>query len=169
MDPILRPENELVREQFARISPTFAARATALDEAAQFPQENIKDIRAGGLLGLLLPKDIGGAGESYLSFAAAIAEVARGCPSTGLCLTMHYAATGILLSAPPGQLQRLGSEIIEQGKLWSIGFSEPGAGCQFLDLESRASRIENGYILDGTKSFVTSASAADYILINAVL
>ena len=169
MDPILRPEHEAVREQFARLRPEFAVRAQAHDEAGQFPLKNIDDVRAAGLLGLLLPKNIGGGGHSYLSFAAAIAEAARGCPSTGLCLTMHYSATAVLLSASPEQLEKFGTDIIENGKLWSIGFSEPGAGSHFLSPECRASRRDDGYRLDGAKSFVTSASAADYILMNAVL
>jgi butyryl-CoA dehydrogenase len=120
-------------------------------------------------MGLLLPKNIGGLGHSYLSFAAAIAEAAQGCPSTGLCLTMHYSATAVLLSASPEQLQTFGTDIIKHGKLWSIAFSEPGAGSHFLTPECRASRHDAGYVLDGEKAFVTSASAADYILMNVVL
>src|SRR5262245_43114530 len=114
MDPILHPEHEWVRDQFARFTPEFAARAELYDQTGQFPQRNIDDVRAAGLMGLLLPKRMGGLGHSYLAFAAAISEVARGCPSTGLCLTMHYAATSVLLSAAPEQLKTFGTEVIEQ-------------------------------------------------------
>src|SRR5689334_24541836 len=116
MDPILSAEIESLRDRFAALTPAFSARAQGHDETAQFPQKNFDDVRAAGLLGLLLPQSIGGLGQSYLSFAPAIAEVARGCPSTGLCLTMHYAATSVLLSASSQQVSRFGSEVVQQGK-----------------------------------------------------
>ena len=169
MDPILSPEHETLREQFARLTSAFATRAELHDAAGQFPHSNFDDLRVAGLMGLLLPRAMGGGGHSYLAFAVAIAEVARGCASTGLCLTMHYSATSVLLSASPRQLRQWGSEVVQQGKLWTLGFAEPGTGSHFLNPECRARRGKGGYVLEGEKSFVTSAGAADYILVNAVL
>src|SRR5689334_3110844 len=96
MDPILRPEHELIQQLFAGFRLPFGARAPQYDSDGQFPSENFDELRGAGLLGLLLPEELGGKGQSYLGFTAAIEEVARGCASTGLCLAMHYSASNVL-------------------------------------------------------------------------
>jgi len=169
MDPILRPEHELLQQLFAEFRLPFSARARQYDSDGQFPSENFAELRAAGLLGLLLPAELGGKGQSYLAFTAAIEEVARGCASTGLCLAMHYSASSVLARITGPQQKKFADQVVHAGKLWTLGFSEPGSGSHFLKPQTTARSVEGGYSLNGEKSFVTSAGAADYILINSVL
>src|SRR5258706_8597943 len=101
MEPILKPEHEAVRSTFSAFIPAFAERAGENDRAGSFPAKNFADLHEAGLFGLLLPEQLGGRGLSYLAFATAIEQIARGCPSTGLCLAMHYSASSIVSATSP--------------------------------------------------------------------
>ena len=77
MDPILRPEHEAIQQIFAGFRTVFDGRAPKYDRDGEFPFENFAELRAAGLLDLLLPEVLGGKGQSYLAFAAAIEESRR--------------------------------------------------------------------------------------------
>ena len=93
-------QQEALRQQCEALAATCAQRALDYDRAGQFPVENFADLRRHGLLGLTIPRELGGLGETYFGFALVVEEIARGCASTGLCFTMHCAGVALV---PPYQ------------------------------------------------------------------
>src|ERR1700736_4649459 len=71
----------------------FAGRAAAFDREATFPTENYRDMHRAGLLGISIPKNHGGLGASYQTYAIAAAEIGRYCGATALTWNMHVCST----------------------------------------------------------------------------
>ena len=99
--PIFDPAAfRLDREQGAIIAAArqlgqtvFAARAATYDREATFPTENYKDLHRAGLLGIAIPKQYGGLGADYQTYAIAAAEIGRYCGATALTWNMHVCST----------------------------------------------------------------------------
>jgi alkylation response protein AidB-like acyl-CoA dehydrogenase len=162
-------QQEALRQQCEALAATCAQRALDYDRAGQFPVENFADLRRHGLLGLTIPRELGGLGETYFGFALVVEEIARGCASTGLCFTMHCAGVALVHHNSPAQQQHLARTVVEDGALWTLGFTEPGTGSHFLQPQTTARKVDGGYLLNGIKTFVTSAGAADVVVLNAVV
>src|SRR3979490_413384 len=71
----------------------FAGRAAAYDREAKFPIENYRDLHRAGLLGIAIPKRLGGLGADYQTYAIAAAEIGRYCGATALTWNMHVCST----------------------------------------------------------------------------
>lgn len=139
-----------------------AENAAAVDEAGQFPDENLKAIGAAGLLGLCVPAAVGGAGESMRAFAAVVEELATACPSTAMIYVMHVtAAQAIASSATLAERDTILREIAAGRHLTTLAFSEAGSRSQFWAPVSRLESDGNGgFTTSAAKSWVTSADHA---------
>jgi alkylation response protein AidB-like acyl-CoA dehydrogenase len=137
--------------------------AAAVDESGQFPGENLKAIAEAGLLGLCVPAEAGGCGESMRTFAAVVEELATACPSTAMIYVMHVtAAQAIASSASLDGRDAILREIAAGGHLTTLAFSEAGSRSQFWAPVSRLeSDGKGGFTTSASKSWVTSADHAD--------
>lgn len=141
------------------LAEAFAERAPEYDREARFPEPNLAELRAAGLLGLLVPAEAGGAGEGAPVFARVTAALAEGCGATALMFTMHSAAVAqIRRDARPEQRARLLAAAVS-GRLYGIAYSDRAA--DEGEAGVTASPTEGGWRLHGRKSFVTGAGAAD--------
>jgi alkylation response protein AidB-like acyl-CoA dehydrogenase len=174
IDVFLSPSQVALRAEAVEATAAFLGRAADNDRAGRFPSENFADLRAAGLLGLGVPSALGGRGESFMGFFLVAEQVAKGDASTCLCYGMHCAGIGMAMSGADDregdeQRARYARLAIDDGKLFTIGFTEPGAGSHFLNPQAVAKRTDGGYQLRGRKAFATSAGAANVILVNAVV
>lgn len=137
--------------------------AAAVDESGQFPSESLQAIAAAGLLGLGVPAEFGGAGESMRSFAAVVEELATACPSTAMIYVMHVtAAQAIASSATLEGRTGILRDIAAGNHLTTLAFSEAGSRSQFWAPVSRLESDGNGgFTTSASKSWVTSAGHAD--------
>lgn len=170
IDLFLAPVQLALRDEAAKVSAPFLGRAAENDRVGRFPSENFDDLRAAGMLGLTVPRAFGGRGETFVGFHVVAEQVAKGDASTCLCFGMHNAGVAMAMSGEDEeQRARYASLAARDGKLFTIGFTEPGSGSHFLRPQAVAERVDGGYRLTGRKSFATSASAADVILTNAIV
>lgn len=146
------------RDALAGVLPVVAAHAGEVDRDGRFPHEAIEALRAGGLLGLLEPVDLGGMGQGLKAAAEVVEALARHCGSTAMITTMHYAAAAVIGAHGPEAIRR---RIAGGTCLATIAFSEFGAAAQFWAPISTATATEAGVRLDARKSWVTSAAEAD--------
>src|SRR4030088_571627 len=146
--PIFDPQAFRLNDEQASIIATarelgqtvFAGRAAAYDRDAKFPTENYRDLHRAGLLGIAIPKNHGGLGADYQTYAIAAAEIGRYCGATALTWNMHVCST--LWSGPladdldmeasirADHEQRRAvhyNRIIDDGAIYSQPFSEGGA------------------------------------------
>ncbi|OBQ38022.1 MAG: BEC protein [Anabaena sp. MDT14b] len=153
----------------------FAARASVYDEEASFPWENYEDLRNHGLLALCVPKKYGGMGVDFPSYCLISAEIARYCGATALTYNMHISSTlwlNVLNDLPLTESQIAECEIykklhfqriVEKQALYSQPISEEGAGVSLgKAYQTTAKKVEEGWLINGKKTFASLSEAADY-------
>jgi isovaleryl-CoA dehydrogenase len=167
----LSPEQTLLRRtvhEFARRD--VAPRAAALDAAQSFPAESWAQAAELGLLGATAPPEYGGAGLGLAELCIVGEELAAACLSTAATV-LHQADMVV------GRIARHGSE--EQKERWLPGLidgtligclamTEPEAGSDVMSMRTRAVRTETGWLLNGTKTFITNGPVADLALVYAL-
>ena len=141
----------------------IASVAAEVDEQGRFPSEAIAALGEAGLMGLLVPTELGGLGQSPLAAAAVVDELAQQCGSTAMVYMMHLCGVSCYLAAPE-QFEDELRAAAEGRHLSTLAFSEKGSRSQFWAPVSKAVAEGDGFKLDAEKSWVTSAGVADGIV-----
>ncbi|MDQ1490930.1 MAG: hypothetical protein QOJ23_3444 [Actinomycetota bacterium] len=142
------------------ITDVVDPRATTTDEQGSFPQPAITALGEAGILGLTAAPDVGGGGGGMRQAAEVVERLAGTCGSTAMVVLMHYAATAAIEAHGPKDVR----QAIGGGRhLTTLAFSEAGSRSHFWAPVSTAtiSADGDGVLLHATKSWVTSAAAAD--------
>jgi len=164
------PEQRQVRETFARFcDERIAPQAAALDEAHAFPRELFGELAAIGLFGMRYPGEVGGSGMQLSEFCIALEEIARGSMSLAGCAAMQSLMGTKFLHMLGGAdiVERLFKPALRGEKIGAICMTEPDAGSDLDSIATRARKVEGGYVLDGRKTWVTSAPVADFFTVFA--
>jgi alkylation response protein AidB-like acyl-CoA dehydrogenase len=149
-----------------RLAPGAAKR----DEEARFPSEELKEMGRLGLMGMLVPEALGGAGADYVSLALAIEEVAAcdGAISTIMSVQNSLVTPAILRFGDDWQKEHFLRPLARGEQLGAFALSEPQAGSDAAALLCTAKRDGDDYVLNGTKQFITSGKYADVALVFAM-
>jgi len=173
MEPVdltLTPEQEEIR----RLVRDFAQRevkprAEAIDHRAEFPRDLVAKAAELGLLGVVIPERYGGAGLDHVSFAIVVEEIAKFCGSTAVILDVHASVGSepIVLFGSEEQKERWLPDLAQGRKLGAFALTEPEAGSDAAHIKTAAIRRDGGYVLNGTKVFITNAGEADLYVVMA--
>jgi len=154
--------------QFARreLAPTVAER----DRAPRFPREAFATMGELGMLGMTVPIEFGGAGTDCVSYALAIMEIAAadGASSTSFQVHNSLVCLPILRHGTAEQKERYLRPLARGQQLGAFCLTEPGAGSDAAAITTRATKVGNKFVLNGTKQFITSGESADLALVFAV-
>jgi isovaleryl-CoA dehydrogenase len=148
-----------------RIAP-LAARIDAED---WFPKELWPEMGELGLHGITVEEDYGGLGLGYLEHVVAQEEVARASASIGLSYGAHsnLCVNQIRRWASPEQKARYLPKLISGEHVGSLAMSEAGAGSDVVSMKLKAEKVQGGYVLNGTKFWITNAHYADTLVVYA--
>jgi alkylation response protein AidB-like acyl-CoA dehydrogenase len=139
------------------------------DTAGRFSTEAVQALGESGLLGLLLPADVGGTGLGPRAFAEVTATLAEADASVAMVYVMHICGTATIAAAPPSTtLTPVLKEIGAGRHLSTLAFSEAGSRSHFWAPLSRAQRNGDGVHLSAKKSWVTSAGHAQSYVVSAL-
>jgi alkylation response protein AidB-like acyl-CoA dehydrogenase len=170
MDLSLTPEQQEIR----RLVRDFAERevkprADAIDHSGDFPRDLVDRAAELGLLGILVPDAYQGAGLDHLSFAIFIEEVAHYSASTAGILDVHgsVGTEPIVLFGTDDQKRRWLPALAQGKKLAAFALTEPEAGSDAAHLKTTATRSGRGYVLNGSKIFITNAGEAQLYTVMA--
>src|SRR5437762_7308907 len=169
MDFHLTAEQQALRQRARDLADgTFAGRAARWDESEEYPWDNVKDLVAGGFMGMTIPREHGGPDRPVLDVVLAIEEVARACGITGRIVVEGSLGVVGALSAygTEAQKRRYFPWVLEGDKP-AIAISEPGEGSAATDLETRAEEAPGGYRLTGHKCWITGAGTSRLYLVFA--
>src|SRR5919202_4339916 len=158
---------ESVREFVrAEIQP----RAHEYDEQARFPREQLKGLAELGLLGMIIPEEWGGAGFDTVAYALALEEIARADASVCVIVgvTNSVCCYPILSFGTEEQKKKYLVPLARGETLGAFCLSEPQAGSDATNLKTRAVRDGDSYVINGTKSWVTSGGEANIYIVMAV-
>ncbi len=141
------------------------------DKAGRFSTEAIESLGDSGLLGLMLPADVGGSGLGPRTFAAVTATLAEADASVAMVYLMHILGAATMLAARPSAAQAVApilKEIAAGGHLSTLAFSEAGSRSHFWAPVSRARRNGSGVRISAKKSWVTSAGHAQSYIVSSL-
>jgi butyryl-CoA dehydrogenase len=166
MESILTQEQQMVKKSVAELARReFAPKAAEIDRSATFPSDNFKILAQQGFTGINVPEQLGGSEADVLSFVLTIEEIAKTCGSTALVLLAHHFVTqGIVLAGSPDLKAKILPQLARGEKLGAFAVHEPNSGCAHSAIETRAVKADGGYLVSGSKFFVTSAGEADVYL-----
>lgn len=154
----------------ARLAPALKAaeeHADEVDRQARFPRGTIDALGANGLLGLTLGEHAGGLGGGPREAYEVISQIARLCPSSGMVLTMHFAAMAVLRAAEePSRFEEVMREAAAGRHLSTLAFSERATRSNFWISTGVCERTGGGTRLEVEKSFVTSAGPANSYVVS---
>lgn len=168
---ILTETQEQIRDTVrAFATDRLAPNAAAWDREARFPTQAITEMAALGLMGMLAPEAWGGGAADMVSYALALEEIAAGDGSCSTIMSVHNSVgyLPILRFGSDEQKQRFVPDMAAGRKLGAFCLTEPGAGSDAAAIRTRARRDGNGYVLSGTKQFITSGREADIAIVFAV-
>ncbi|MGH2347271.1 MAG: acyl-CoA dehydrogenase family protein, partial [Chloroflexota bacterium] len=122
------------------------------------------------LMGVCLPQEFGGAGQSYVLFALIVEELCAACASTGLILDVNISlcAEPILRFGNDNQKRQFLAPLASGEKLGALAMTEPEAGSDAAGIRTTAVRSGDHYLLNGTKTFITNGGVADTYVVTAV-
>ncbi len=147
-----------------------AANARRWEAAGGFPPELFRELAELGLMGMTAPVEHGGAGADYVSYALALTELAAADGALSTIVSVHNAPTiaALLGHGTAGQIARFMPELCAGVRIGAFALTESEAGSDAAAIRSRATREGEGWRLDGTKQFISSAAIAGLTIVFAV-
>jgi acyl-CoA dehydrogenase len=166
--PPFTEEHDDLREALRRFVATeLRPHAEEWEDARWFPNEVFHRMAELGYLGLKYPEEYGGEGGDYVHQAVLIEELA-GCGSgglgAGLGAHMDIATPPIARFGTEDQKQRFLAPAIRGEKVAALGITEPDSGSDVAGLKTFASRVDGGYVVNGSKTFITNGVRADFVV-----
>ena len=163
------------QEQLCKEIRDFAAREIApnvmrWDEASEFPLEVVQKLGEMGLMGVIFPVELGGAGLGYVDYALAVEELSAVDGSIGIIVASHNSlCTNHIFVAGNEEQKRKYIPLLASGKwLGAWGLTEPGSGSDAGSARTSAVRKSDRWVLNGNKTFITNGHYADVSVIIAV-
>ncbi|MGC2129362.1 MAG: acyl-CoA dehydrogenase family protein [Candidatus Aquilonibacter sp.] len=134
-------------------------RAEEMDRDEAFPYELVKQMAELGFMGLPFPEAYGGAGADTVSYALAVMEIARIDASTAITMAAHISlgASPFYLFGTEEQKQRYLVPLAQGKMLWGFGLTEPNAGSDAGNVQTKAQLRDGSWIVNGTKAFITNS------------
>lgn len=134
-------------------------RAEHMDREEAFPYDLVKMMAELGFMGLPFPEKYGGSGADTVSYALAVMEVARADASTAITMAAHVSlgATPFFLFGTEEQKQRYLVPLAQGKQLWGFGLTEPNAGSDAGNCQTKASLKGGKWVINGTKAFITNS------------
>ena len=165
MDYELSDAHKLIRDTARRIArEKVAPRAAELDESGEYPHDIFGVFAEAGLLGLTVPEQYGGSGAGFLALALAVEETAKHDNACSLILLLSALSTQpINLGGSEDQKREWLSKSAVGAIKGAFCLTEPNTGSDAANLESRARRDGDDYVIDGEKVFISGGSVADYV------
>ena len=162
------PSAEGWREIARSLVPAFAARAVTWDRERRYPWRNVLELADAGLMGMTIPRQHGGAGASFLDVVHAVEEIAGACTLTARIVVEGNmgAVSAVMAYGTPEQRERV-APLVRGGDKPAICITEPEAGSDAGSMRTTARRVAGGYLLSGTKHWITGGGVSKVHLVFA--
>jgi butyryl-CoA dehydrogenase len=164
-------EQEMIRTMVSEFAEKeIKPLAAEIDETGEFPWQTINKMAKLNLMGLPIPKELGGAGVDTISYSMAVEEIAKRCASTAVIMSVHTSVGTypIYLFGTEEQKQKFVPPLAKGERIGAFALTEPGAGSDAASVQTTAVLKGNHYILDGSKIFITNGSVAGSVVVLAM-
>lgn len=163
----LSEEIRMIKESAREFSKKeLAPNAAETDEKKIFPQKALKKLSNLDFMGLLTSSEYGGMGYGYDAMVAVMEEIAKGCVATAGTFSVHLTTQYMIQAYGADELkERFLPQMTSGKKIGALSITEAEAGSDIAEMSARAEMIDNNYIINGNKIFVTTAGEADIYLV----
>ncbi|KAG0645187.1 2-methylacyl-CoA dehydrogenase [Hyphodiscus hymeniophilus] len=155
-------------QEFTRreITPEVASET---DKSNSFPSEMWAKLGSAGFLGMTADEDVGGLAMGYQAHCIVMEEISRASGSIGLSYAAHsqLCVNQLQLNGTPGQKTKFLPNLIAGTQVGALAMSESGAGSDVVSMRTTAKEADGGYVLNGTKMWITNGPEADVIVVYA--
>ena len=166
--PPFAERHEPLRAEIREFVATELRPHAAEWEAARwFPNEVFTRMGERGLLGIKYPRELGGRGGDYLDDAVLAEELSRsgsGGLAAGIGAHVSIATPPIWKFGTDDQKQRFLAPAIRGERIAALGITEPGAGSDVAGIRTLAKRVDGGYLVNGSKTYITNGVRADFVV-----
>ncbi len=170
MDFAFTEQQRMIREAAADVAAReVAPLAAALDREERYPAEIVRKLGEQGFMGMNVAPEYGGAGLDAVSYALAMEEISKACASTGVIMSVNNSLVCWPLETygSEEQKRRFLPPLARGERLGAFCLSEPNAGTDAANQQTRAARDGDGWVLNGTKNFITNGAHADLLIVFA--
>jgi butyryl-CoA dehydrogenase len=150
------------------LGPVFAARAQTWDVERTYCWDNITDLVDAGIMGMAIPKDLGGLGASYLDVVEVVEEVAKACTLTArVVVEANMGGISAVMAYGTMAQKKFCAPIVLAGDKPAICITEPNAGSAATEMQTTARKRGDTYVINGTKHWITGGGVSKLHLIFA--
>lgn len=169
MDFDLSDEHRLIQQTARRVArDVIAPRAAEVDETGEYPEDYFQAFKDADLLGITLPSSVGGSEAGTLALAIAVEEVAKFDCSAGLMLLLSSLSTHtVKFFGTERQQQEYIGPVARGEKKAAFCLTEPDAGSDVANLQTRARRDGDEYVITGQKCYISGGPIADQVVVFA--
>lgn len=140
--------------------------AAELEHADAYPQAIVDRMREIGLFGLMIPAEYGGLGESLLTYALCVEELARGWMSVSGVINTHFIVAYLIDRHGTDEQKQSFLPRMATGEIrGAFSMSEPGLGSDVAAIRTRAVPDPDGYIIDGSKMWLTNGASSNLVAV----
>ncbi|HYH72376.1 MAG TPA: acyl-CoA dehydrogenase family protein, partial [Nocardioides sp.] len=163
-DGLTEDQTEILKAVRQFVEKEILPVATELEHKDEYPTEIVEGLKELGLFGLMIPEEYGGLGESLLTYALAVEEIARGWMSVSGIINTHFIVAYMLLQHGTEEQKQKYLPRMALGKVrGAFSMSEPGCGSDVAAIRSKAVRDGDAFVLDGQKMWLTNGARAGLI------
>jgi alkylation response protein AidB-like acyl-CoA dehydrogenase len=166
----LTDEQLMIRNMVREFSrKVVGATAAERDKTKEFPAENFRQMGELGLMGMMIPEKYGGEAADTVSYVLALSEIAYSCASTSVVMSVQNSIVceSLLKFGTEEQKQKFLVPLASGEMIGAFGLTEPEAGSDPVSQQTTAVRDKDGWVLNGTKRFITSGKYSKVVLITA--
>ncbi|WP_432479394.1 acyl-CoA dehydrogenase family protein [Nocardioides sp. GXQ0305] len=167
-DGLTEDQTEILKAVRTFVEEKILPVATELEHADEYPQEIVDGLKELGIFGLMIPEEYDGLGESLLTYALCVEEIARGWMSVSGVINTHFIVAYMLMRhGTEEQKQRYLPRMATGEVRGAFSMSEPGLGSDVSAVKTKALRTDEGYEVTGQKMWLTNGGTSTLVALLA--
>ncbi|MEV0789124.1 acyl-CoA dehydrogenase family protein [Kribbella sp. NPDC050459] len=165
-DGLTDVQEEILKTVRAFVEAEILPVATELEHRDEYPTEIVEGLKELGLFGLMIPEEYGGLGESLLTYALCVEEIARGWMSVSGIINTHFIVAYMLLQHGTDEQKQKYLPRMATGEVrGAFSMSEPGCGSDVSAIKTKATRAGDGYVINGQKMWLTNGGSSNLVAV----
>src|SRR3954468_14128047 len=168
-DGLTDDQREILKAVRTFVEEKILPVATELEHADEYPTEIVEGLKELGIFGLMIPEEYGGLGESLLTYALAVEEIARGWMSVSGVINTHFIVAYLLMRHGTEEQRQKYLPRMATGEVrGSFSMSEPALGSDVAAIRTKAVReqgAEDSYVIDGQKMWLTNGGSSNLVAV----
>jgi alkylation response protein AidB-like acyl-CoA dehydrogenase len=165
-DGLTDVQEEIVKTVRGFVDKEIIPHAAALERADEYPADIVEGMKEMGLFGLMIPEEYGGLGESLLTYALVVEEIARGWMSVSGIINTHFIVAYLLQQHGTDEQREALLPAMAAGDVrGSFSMSEPGCGSDVSAITTKAVRDGDDFVITGQKMWITNGGSSNLLAV----